>query len=146
MVRVVESISGLHQHISLALGQLLRDDEVIAIVDDDDAIRAPLKAYFVHHGLPVVESATDTDGLTLLPRIVNQYPDLAVVMLTGMSDLQVALDCMRKGAADFLSKPVQFDEIFHVVRKALEKRRKIASTRKNSKRPTSGCACSTSFP
>lgn len=149
----MESISGLHQHISLALGQLLRGDEVVAIVDDDDAIRAPLKAYFAHHGLPVVESATgnelmtilrernvalvlldiglpDTDGLTLLPQIVDQYPDLAVVMLTGMSDLQVALDCMRKGATDFLSKPVQFDEIFHVVRKALEKRRLILENRK----------------
>jgi CheY-like chemotaxis protein len=47
-------------------------------------------------------------------------------MLTGMADLEVALECMRKGADDYLSKPVQFDEILLTVRKVLERRRLIA--------------------
>lgn len=150
---MVEAVSGLHQHVSLSLGQLLQNDEIVAIVDDDAAIREPLRFYFEEHGLPVVECAAaadllqvmasrnvalvlldiglpDTDGLSLLPRIVDQYPDAAVVMLTGVADLRVALDCMRKGATDYLSKPVQFEEIFHVARKALEKRRLIFENRK----------------
>jgi signal transduction histidine kinase/CheY-like chemotaxis protein len=46
-------------------------------------------------------------------------------MLTGMADLQVAIECIRKGADDYLSKPVQFQEILLVVRKVLERRRLI---------------------
>ena len=145
---MVESFSGLHQHISLSLGQLLAEGEIIAIVDDDASIREPLKAYFEEHSLAIEECACsadllrllehrsvglvlldiglpDADGLTLLPQIVDAYPDVAVVMLTGVSDLQVAVDCMRSGASDYLTKPVQFEEIFHVAKKALEKRRLI---------------------
>jgi len=150
---MVEAVSGLHKHVSISLGQLLQNGEIIAIVDDDAAIREPLRSYFEVHGLPVAECASaadlmqvlssrnvalvlldiglpDTDGLSLLPRIVDQYPDVAVIMLTGIADLQVALDCMRKGATDYLSKPVQFEEIFHVARKALEKRRLVFENRK----------------
>ncbi len=150
---MVEAVSGLHQHVSISLGQLLQNGEIVAIVDDDAAIREPLRIYFEEHGLPVAECATatelmqvmgsrnvalvlldiglpDTDGLSLLPRVVDLYPDAAVVMLTGVADLRVALDCMRKGATDYLSKPVQFEEIFHVARKALEKRRLVFENRK----------------
>lgn len=150
---MVEAVSGLHQHISLSLGQLLHGDEVIAIVDDDPGIREPLKEYFLGHSLAVEECRTgqelmnllnhrnvalilldiglpDADGLSLLPQIVEHYPDSAIVMLTGVADLQVALDCIRKGANDYLSKPVQFEEIFHIAKKALEKRRLIFENRK----------------
>jgi len=150
---MVESVFGLHQHISLSLSQLLVNGEVIAIVDDDAAIREPLRYYFEEHGLAVVECASaadlrqllqarsvalalldiglpDADGLSLLPELIERYPELAVVMLTGIADLQVALDCMRKGAVDYLSKPVRLEEIFHVARKALEKRRLIFEHRK----------------
>jgi len=150
---MVESIAGLHRHVSISLAQLLLNGEVVAVVDDDASIREPLGSYFEEHGLAVVECATaaearyllqtrkvalmlldiglpDLDGLSLLPQIVNEYPDVAVVMLTGVSDLRVALDCIRMGAADYLSKPVQLDEIFHVARKALEKRRLLFENRK----------------
>jgi len=150
---MVEAVSGLHQHVSISLKQLLQNGEIVAIVDDDAAIREPLRMYFEEHGLPVAECASaadlmqvmasrnvalvlldiglpDIDGLSLLPRIVEQYPDAAVVMLTGIADLRVALDCVRKGATDYLSKPVQFEEIFYVARKALEKRRLVFENRK----------------
>ena len=136
---MLESIPGLH-HISLTPDQLLARDEVIAIVDDDVAIRAPLRIFLETHDLAVVEAGSaeelrtlfgtarialilldiglpDTDGVTLLPEIVTAHPGTAIVMLTGMADLEVALDCIRKGADDYLSKPVQFKEILLVVRK-----------------------------
>lgn len=149
---MVEVVPGLH-HISLSLGELLHEGEVIAIVDDDEAIRHPLRTYFEEHGLSVRECVNagdllallkhqtvalvlldiglpDTDGLSLLPQIVDEYPEVSVVMLTGVADLHVALDCIRKGANDYISKPVQFDEIFHVAKKALEKRRLIFENHK----------------
>ena len=149
---MLESIPGLH-HISLTPDQLLARDEVIAIVDDDVAIRAPLRIFLETHDLAVVEAGSaeelrtllgtarialilldiglpDTDGVTLLPEITTDHPGTAIVMLTGRAELEVALDCMRKGADDYLSKPVQFKEILLVVRKVLERRRLIAENLK----------------
>jgi len=145
---MLESVPGKH-HISLTPDKLLAPDEVIVIVDDDASIREPLRVFLEAHDLAVVEAENaeqlrklfrsvnialilldiglpDTDGLTLLPEIVNDHPGVGIVMLTGMADLEVALDCMRKGADDYLSKPVQFHEILLVVRKVLERRRLIA--------------------
>ena len=145
---MLESVPGLH-HISLAPDKLLAQDEVIVIVDDDAAIREPLRVFLESNNLAVLDAASgqqlrnlfgsanialvlldiglpDIDGLTLLPQIVNDHPGVGVVMLTGMADLEVALDCIRKGADDYLSKPVQFHEILLVVRKVLERRRLIA--------------------
>jgi len=144
---MLESVPGLH-HISLTPDKLLSRDEVVVIVDDDAAIREPLRVFLESHGLAVVEAdcgdklrelfdadnialvlldigLPDIDGLTLLPEIINNHPGVAVVMLTGTADLEVALDCIRNGADDYLSKPVQFDEILLVVRKVLERRRLI---------------------
>jgi len=149
---MLESIPGLH-HISLTPDKLLSPDEVIVIVDDDALIREPLRIFLESHDLAVVEAENafelrklfssanialvlldiglpDTDGLTLLPEIVNDHPGVAIIMLTGMADLEVALDCMRKGADDYISKPVQFYEILLVVRKVLERRRLMAENLK----------------
>ncbi len=141
------------QHVSLLPEQLLERGELIVIVDDDEQIRTPLRQFLEEHGLPVEERADaaglrqllaeravalvlldiglpDTDGVTLIPELVNKYPDLAIVMLTGVADLQVAMDCIRKGADDYLPKPAKFREILFVVRKTLEKRRLIFENRK----------------
>ena len=141
---MLESVPGLH-HVALAPDKLLAPDEVIVIVDDDATIREPLRVYLQSHNLAVVEAENgerlrqllgsvnialilldiglpDTDGLTLLAEIVNNHPGVAIVMLTGLTDLEVALECMRKGADDYLSKPVRFEEILLVVRKILERR------------------------
>jgi len=141
---MLEAIPSLH-HISLNPDKLLEEDEVIVIVDDDASIREPLRIFLESHNLPVAEAGSaeelrslftkarialilldiglpDIDGITLIPEIVTDHPGTAVVMLTGMADLEVALDCIRKGADDYLSKPVQFQEILLVVRKVLERR------------------------
>ena len=149
---MLEAIPSLH-HVSLATDKLLAGEEVIAIVDDDGAIREPLRIFLESHELAVAEAGTaaelrtllgtakialilldiglpDGDGISLLPEIVSGHPNTAIVMLTGMADLDVALECIRKGADDYLSKPVKFDEILLVVRKVLERRRLIAENLK----------------
>ena len=149
---MLESVPGLH-HISLTPDKLLAKDEMIAIVDDDVSIRDPLRIFLESQDLAVVEAGSaeelrsllgtgnialilldiglpDTDGITLLPEITADYPGTAIVMLTGRAELEVALDCIRKGADDYLSKPVQFQEILLVVRKVLERRRLISENLK----------------
>lgn len=143
----------LTQHVSLSPDKLLAVGEAVLIVDDEVSIREPLRIFLEQQQLVILEAGTaaeclhllktnnvalilldiglpDTDGVSLLPQIVGSYPDLAIVMLTGMADLQVAVDCIRKGADDYLTKPVQFQEILVVVRKVLEKRRLIFENRK----------------
>ena len=145
--------SGLQRHVSLALDKLLQPEEVVVIVDDDAAIREPLCRYLASEGLATEGSADgggllrllverrvalvlldiglpDGNGMELLPKIIDKDPDCAVVMLTGVADLKVALDCIRMGATDYISKPASLDQIFHVTRKALEKRRLILENRK----------------
>ncbi|MCK4839857.1 MAG: response regulator, partial [Desulfobulbaceae bacterium] len=147
-----ESSFGYNRRVSLPTAELLSSGEKIYIVDDDPGIRAPLKIFLEDHGLAVVEAdraeqlllelqkgdaalilldigLPDIDGKTLLPQIVEGHPDVAVIMLTGVADLKVAIECIREGADDYLAKPVQFDEILVVVKKALEKRRLILENR-----------------
>lgn len=54
-----------------------------------------------------------TSGITLLDNIRKDesLDNLAIVMITAVDDIQVALDCMRKGACGYLTKPFNVDQI-----------------------------------
>ncbi|MFC2071835.1 HD domain-containing phosphohydrolase [Chloroflexota bacterium] len=62
-------------------------------------------------------------GIELLPEIKASYPDTAVVMATANVDINIAIQCMKQGAYDYITKPFNFDEVFISVGRALEKRR-----------------------
>lgn len=62
------------------------------------------------------------DGLTLLRRVKELFPDIEIVVLTGYPTVDTAVEAMRAGAYDYLSKPYRLDEARMLVRKALEKR------------------------
>lgn len=59
-------------------------------------------------------------GTELLPLIKKEHPDIAVIMVTGVSDVRVAVDAMKQGAFDYIVKPVRKDELVSCVRKAIE--------------------------
>jgi len=58
-------------------------------------------------------------GDELLEEIIGDYPTIPVIITTGVDEVKMAVDCMRKGAFDFLVKPVDIDKLEHSVRKAL---------------------------
>jgi len=62
-------------------------------------------------------------GAELLPVIKASYPDIAVIMITAISDTHIAIQCMKEGAHDYLTKPFNLDEVILSVNRALEKRR-----------------------
>jgi putative two-component system response regulator len=62
-------------------------------------------------------------GLELLSEIKAKYPDTAVVMATAIDDASTAINCMKAGAYDYVTKPFNLDEVSFSVRRALEKRR-----------------------
>jgi len=132
--------------------ELLSGGEVVLVVDDDPMIREPIRLFFEENGLAVQEAATgqacldllasipvallvldiglpDMAGQEILAFVQDKYPLLAVVMLTGIADLETAMACIRQGADDFLAKPVRLEEILRSVVKNLEKRRLIIQNR-----------------
>src|SRR3989338_1749252 len=61
------------------------------------------------------------DGMQILKRCRELYPDIEVVMITGYATVQSATEAMKKGAYDYITKPFKFDEVRRVVREAIEK-------------------------
>jgi DNA-binding NtrC family response regulator len=62
------------------------------------------------------------DGLTLLSRINKRFKDLPVVVLTAHGTVDLAVQALKQGAFDFVTKPYERDELYAVVKKALDHR------------------------
>ncbi|MFH0899642.1 MAG: sigma-54 dependent transcriptional regulator, partial [Pseudomonadota bacterium] len=62
------------------------------------------------------------DGMGLLAQAKQRYPGLPVILLTGHGSIQMAVEAMRVGAANFISKPFDLFELEQVIRAALEQR------------------------
>ncbi len=126
--------------------QLLEGDEVILIVDDYADIVVLIKNFLHKNGFSTASAASgeelrqaiqqhpvalvlldiglpDVVGTELIPEIKTASPDTSIVMLSAETNLQTALECLRYGADDYLSKPVKFSPFIETVRKVLEKRR-----------------------
>jgi putative nucleotidyltransferase with HDIG domain len=128
--------------------------ERILVVDDEDPIReivcsmlaaANYKTRQASSGLKalaVLEAGeefelmlsdlmmADLDGLGLLERTKEGYPDMPVVMVTAVHDISVALAAIRNGAYDYLLKPFEREQLLATVRRALENRRLKMENRK----------------
>lgn len=70
------------------------------------------------------------DGLEVLQNVKERHPDVDVIMMTGLSEIQTAVKAMKLGAFDYLSKPFDPDELQHVVDRALERRQLQQENRK----------------
>lgn len=131
----------------------LEGDEVILAVDDFVQIADIIKSYLQHRRLKTLTAGSvaefrqmlkqarvalvlldinlpDGSGMELISEIKAADADTAVIMLSGVTDLQTALKCIRRGADDYLTKPVQFEPFWETVRKVLEKRRLKISNRR----------------
>src|SRR3954463_15925710 len=121
--------------------------ERILIVDDEEAIREIVASMLTIAGyrcqqacsgveaLAILESGeefelmlsdlmmADLDGIGLLERTKEKFPDMPVVMVTAVHDISVALAAIRNGAYDYLLKPFEREQLLATVRRALENRR-----------------------
>jgi DNA-binding NtrC family response regulator len=117
----------------------------ILIVDDELVVRDSLACWFAAEGYetkPVasareaLEVATQEwdlalldikmpgmDGMEVEARLKEADPDLIVIMMTGYATVETAVEALKHGAYDYLTKPVDPDELSHLVAKALEHRR-----------------------
>ena len=69
------------------------------------------------------------DGLKLLDRLKSLDPDLIVIIVTAFSTVETAIEAMKQGAHDYISKPFREEEILLVLEKAFERREILAENR-----------------
>ncbi len=65
------------------------------------------------------------DGVWLLDALKAHWPETAVLMITALDDSQIAINCLKQGAYDYLIKPLHLEEVTLATQSALEKRRLI---------------------
>ena len=117
--------------------------QTILIIDDDRDMCLLLKRFLTRHGYEVLEAYNgkkslelletvepslvmcdfrleDMEGNVLLGKIKEKYPHLPVIIITGYSDIKIAVEVMKMGAYDYITKPLFPDEILVTIKKALE--------------------------
>ncbi len=67
----------------------------------------------------------DRDGLSFLDQVLTTYPDVSVIMLTSVDRSRLAVECLRRGATDYLVKPIDMDDLLISVHQGLERRRLV---------------------
>ena len=120
--------------------------ERILVVDDEEAIREIVSSMLnaagyetrqASSGLKALDVLNSTDfelmlsdlmmaemdGIALLERSKDLYPDMPVIMVTAVHDVSVALAAIRNGAYDYLLKPFEREQLLAMVKRALEHRK-----------------------
>lgn len=94
----------------------------VACVDNGQSALSHLRDGFLEPtSLVILDlSLPDVSGLDVLTHIHKRYPDLPVIILTGSTDVQDAVEAMKRGALDFMSKPYQPDRMIVAAQNALK--------------------------
>jgi two-component system response regulator PilR (NtrC family) len=118
----------------------------LLIVDDEGPLREAIAERLADHGFAVAQAdsgeqavqrltefafdilITDLrlpgiDGRQVLQAALDRYPELIAIVITGFGTVKDAVEAIKQGAADFITKPFQFDALLHVLSSALEQRR-----------------------
>lgn len=115
----------------------------ILIVDDEVNIGVLLSKFLTRNGFEVTTATSgvkaleylakasfdlvlcdyrleDTTGKEILVKVKEQYPKTGVIIITGYSDIKLAVELIKLGAYDYITKPLYPDEILNTVNKAIE--------------------------
>jgi DNA-binding NtrC family response regulator len=125
-----------------------KKDSTVLIVDDEEAFRYMLSSLLSGAGYSV-DTADDgvaainavqtklfdvvlcdvkmpkVDGIEVLKFVKSTFPGIEVVMLTGAADVKLAVECMKIGAYDYITKPTTSDDLLTTIERALERRRLV---------------------
>ncbi|HEX9005790.1 MAG TPA: response regulator, partial [Bacteroidota bacterium] len=127
---------------------MAKKDATILVVDDEEAFRYMLSSLLQRSGY-TVDTAVDgvaainavqtklydavlcdlkmpkVDGTEVLKFIKANFPSVEVVMLTGVADVRTAVECIRVGAYDYITKPTTADELLTSIQRAIERRQLV---------------------
>jgi two-component system phosphate regulon sensor histidine kinase PhoR len=124
----------------------------VLVVDDEEVLRLGCSRVLISEGYRVTTAANGREALDLLAtepanvilcdlkmpvmgalEVLEEasvrFPDIPVIIMTGLGTVADAVECMKKGAYDFVTKPFSIDHLTLVVRRALEKQLLEARTR-----------------
>ncbi|MDR2840904.1 MAG: sigma-54 dependent transcriptional regulator [Paludibacter sp.] len=124
----------------------------ILIIDDERSIRNTLKDIFEFEkyqvataengkqGLDLIENTKfdlifsdikmpELDGMELLDKLIEREIETPTVMISGHGNIEIAVECIKKGAFDFIEKPLDLNRLLVTVRNALDKGKLIAETK-----------------
>jgi two-component system response regulator AtoC len=101
--------------------QLSRDGYDVLTAEDGEQGLAQLREH--HIDLVITDlKMPRVDGMTLLKRALEEEPELPVVMITAHGTIDTAVEALKRGAFDFVTKPFDKDEVRQIVAKALKTR------------------------
>lgn len=124
----------------------------LLVIDDERSIRNTLKEILEYekHTVEVAEDGTDglekikdgkfeaifcdikmprMDGIEVLEKLVEQIPDTPVIMISGHGNIDTAVESIKKGAFDFIEKPLDLNRLLITLRNALDRSQLITETR-----------------
>ena len=124
----------------------------ILVVDDEPAQRELVAGFLRKHGFDVVEAGggreavarfkqeafdlvltdqrmPDLSGLEVLEAVRSTSPETAVVIITAYGTIETAVSAVKAGAADYLTKPLNLDDLLHRVHRVRERQRLVAENR-----------------
>ena len=118
----------------------------LLFVDDEADLRGPTAERLSDRGYEVVQAASGEQALELLDQFAfdlivtdfrlpgmdgtqlidaarQRYPSIVAIVITGYGTVRDAVDAIKRGASDFITKPFHFDELMHVIEKSMEQGR-----------------------
>lgn len=124
----------------------------ILIIDDERAIRSVLKDILGNEGFKVDEAADGEeglkkftastydivlcdikmpklDGLEFLQKATDHNPEIPVIMISGHGNIETAVDAVKKGAFDYISKPPDLNRLLITIRNAMDRTSLVKETR-----------------
>lgn len=131
--------------------------QTILVIDDEKAIRNTLKDILSFEGFEVEEAADGLeglemikaknydcilcdvkmpkmDGLEVLDKVKEIKPDIPFVVISGHGNIETAVDAVKKGAFDFISKPPDLNRLLITIRNAMDKSSLVTETKQLRKR------------
>jgi DNA-binding NtrC family response regulator len=125
---------------------------LILVVDDDISVRRVMKMQLEEAGYTVALAADGDQahsliderrpklvisdlrmpgpsGIELLRRIRDEYPEITVIMITAFGSVETAVEAMRAGAYDYVTKPIDYEALVLVVHRAMERQNLLEEVR-----------------
>src|SRR5260221_3327572 len=129
----------------------------ILIIDDEKAIRKTLSEILSYEGYKideagdgeeglkkVKEKAYDVilldikmpkiDGIEFLEKTKETNPDIPIIMISGHGTIETAVEAVKKGAYDYISKPPDLNRLLITIRNAMDKNTLVAETKESKRR------------